>query len=68
MNKKQHLKLDIINKVLAEKMSRTLAAKILNVSYRTILGYLKCYKSKGIYFVYHGNKGKVPKNKISQKN
>ena len=65
MNRKQHLKLDVITKILAKKISRKLAAKILNVSERTISRYLKAYREKGLRFVYHGNKGKVPKNKIS---
>ena len=66
MNKKQHLKIDVITKILFGKMSRKLAVKVLNVSYRTILRYIRAYEKKGVCFVYHGNKGRVPKNKIPQ--
>ena len=46
-------------------MPRKLAAQVLNVSERTLQRYLKAYREKGLCFVYHGNIGKVPANKIS---
>ena len=65
MNRKQHLKLDVITKILAGKIPRKLAVKILGVSERTIQRYLKAYKEKGLRFLYHGNTGKTPVNKTS---
>jgi transposase len=64
MSKQQQLKLDIVTKVLAGKMPRSLAIRVLDISYRTLSRYLKAYDEKGILFVLHGNKGRAPHNKI----
>lgn len=66
MTRKQQLKLDVITKIIAEKINHKIAASILGVSLRTIGRYLKSYKEKGVRFIYHGNTGRIPPNKYSE--
>ena len=67
MDSKAQLIIDIISKVAQGKMTISNAAKLLNRSKRTIERYLSRYQKLGIKFAIHGNAGKPPVNKISDK-
>lgn len=61
-NQKDQLKFEIISKLVAGLIDNNLAAKALNVSYRTILRYKKSFLKNGSSFLIHGNKGHPPHN------
>ncbi len=65
LDSKAQLTVDIISKVVENKISIINAAKLLNKSRRTIERYLQKYQKTGIQFVVHKNSGKSPANKIS---
>lgn len=66
INAQEQLKLDVLYKLSHKKIEIYEAAKILNVSERTVKRYLKKYQDIGFLCVWHGNKGKIPKNRISK--
>lgn len=61
----EQLKLDIVSRVHARKISFENALKILNRSESTLFRYLKEYEEKGALFVKHKNSEKTPANKTS---
>jgi transposase len=67
MDSKAQLTVDIITKVSEKKITICNAAKLLNKSRRTVERYLQQYYKVGIQFVVHGNTGKAPVNKTSDK-
>ena len=65
---KEQLKLDVVSRVHAGKISFQHALKILDKSESTLFRYLKDYGEKGAIFALHKNKNKKPINKTdSQK-
>lgn len=60
---KEQLKLDIVSRVHAGKISFQHALKILNKSESTLFRYLKDYEDRGAAFAFHKNKNKKPINK-----
>lgn len=65
MKSEIQLKIDIIDKVLKKIISKSEAAKILNVSERTIERYLSGLERKGVQFFIHKNTHREPVNKTS---
>jgi hypothetical protein len=63
MSAKQELTLSIVGKVVLGKITRSDAARSLEISERTLRRYLKAYSTKGPRFVKHGNSGRAPVNK-----
>ena len=63
LNFKAQLTVDVIAKVAERKITIANATKLLNKSRRTIVRYLQRYRSQGLQFVVHGNKGCEPVNK-----
>lgn len=63
LNSIEQLKLDVIGKVLQQKITRKSAQQILDVSERTLRRYIKAYEEDGPLFVKHGNWNKIPANK-----
>lgn len=61
------LKLDIVSRVHAGKITFQHALKILDKSESTLFRYLKNYEEKGALFIHHKNKNKKPINKTAQK-
>lgn len=57
--------IDIIAKVADGKIAINNAAKLLNLSRRTIERYLNRYQTLGISFIVHGNVGREPVNKTA---
>lgn len=65
MNSADQLKIDIIEKLKAKKITLETATNVLNVSKRTIARYIKGFSEFGVLYFQHGNKNKIPINKIS---
>ncbi len=63
LNSKEQLKLDVIGKVLQDKITRKSAQQILDVSERTLRRYIKAYEEEEPLFVKHGNWNQSPINK-----
>lgn len=63
MDTEIQLKIDIIAKVIKKIFSRSDAAKVLNVSLRTIERYEAGYCREGVKFFIHGNTHRSPVNK-----
>ena len=63
MDSKAQLTVDIIAKVVEDRITIGNAAKLLSKSRRTIERYVKRYQEVGIQFAVHGNYGKSPSNK-----
>jgi len=63
LNSKEQLKLDVIGKVLQQKITRKSAQQVLDVSERTLRRYIKAYEEDGPLFVKHGNWKNTPANK-----
>lgn len=61
----EQLKLDIVMKVWAGKLTRAQAQRLLVVSKSTLKRYLKNYQKKGPPFVKHGHCDRRPVNKTS---
>lgn len=66
MDSKSQFTVDIISKVIDGRISINSAAILLSKSRRTVERYLSRYRKEGIRFVIHGNKGRIPVNKISE--
>ncbi len=62
---KDQLRIQIISKVSKGLMRAKDALVLLSVSERTLRRWLRFYEAEGLGFLIHGNKRKVPKNKIS---
>lgn len=62
---KDQLKLEVIVKIEARRLTRGEGLQLLDVSERTLKRYLKGYREKGIGFLRHGNCLRKPVNKIS---
>lgn len=67
MGAKKQLKLDVVGKVEAGKMSRRQAEQVLDVSQRTLERYMASFRKKGVTFILHGNSGRRPANKTDGK-
>ena len=67
MTADKQLKIDVISKICDGRIDIRQASAILQKSERTIFNYLKDFKEKGVVFVVHGNMGKKPHNKTSEK-
>lgn len=63
LNAKAQLKLDVITKVIQNKISIRSAQQILDRSERTIYRYIQEFVSKGPLFVKHANCNQAPINK-----
>ena len=63
MDSKAQLTVDIISKVVENRVTIANAAKLLGKYRRTIERYVKRYQEVGIQFAVHGNSGKAPPNK-----
>lgn len=63
LNSNEQLKLDVIGKVLQQKITRKSAQQILDVSERTLRRYIRGYEEDGPLFVKHGNWKNTPANK-----
>lgn len=63
IDSKAQLTVDIIAKVVENRITIANAAKLLCKSRRTIERYVIRYQQNGIQFVKHGNSGKSPANK-----
>lgn len=63
LNSKEQLKLDVITKVIQDKLSRRSAQQILHVSERTLRRYIKDFQDNGPLFVKHRNWNNIPVNK-----
>ena len=63
----EQLKLDIVSRVHAGKISFQNALKILNKSESTLFRYLKMYQEIGAGFVIHKNTKNLPTNKTKIK-
>lgn len=57
---------DIISKVLDDKITVGSANQLLQKSGRTVEHYLSFYRKEGIWFAVHGNKGRAQTNKIPE--
>lgn len=66
MDSKSQFTVDIISKVIDGRISINSAATLLSKSRRTVERYLSRYRQEGIRFVVHGNKGRIPANKITE--
>jgi predicted DNA-binding transcriptional regulator YafY len=62
MDSKAQLTVDIIAKVVEDRITIGNAAKLLSKSRRTIERYVNRYQQVGIQFAVHGNSGKSPPN------
>jgi transposase len=60
---KDQLKAEIVYKISSKQISRSDGLRLLGVSERTLERYLRGFRTKGIGFVTHGNKGRAPINK-----
>lgn len=60
------LRIEILHKLEHGKISLAEAILILGVSERTLRRYRKKYRENGVLSVQHGNKGRAPKNRISE--
>ena len=67
MSAQEQLKLDVIAKVMAGKLSRKQGQQILAVSERSLRRYLKAYEEKGPLAIKHGNYNKKPANQTDVK-
>jgi transposase len=65
INSIEQIKIDIITKVIQNKISRALACKALDVTERTLRRYLRAFEERGALFVKHGNWKAAPSNKIA---
>lgn len=63
---KDQLKLEVVVKIEAGKLTRNEGQLLLNVSERTLKRYIKDYRDKGIGFLRHGNCLRKPANKTSE--
>lgn len=63
LNSKEQLKLDVISKVIQDKLTRRSAQQILDVSERTLRRYIKDFQDNGPLFVKHKNWRNIPTNK-----
>lgn len=63
LNSKEQLKLDVIAKVIQQKLTIRSAQKILDKSERTIHRYIQDFNERGPLFVKHKNWNKAPVNK-----
>tara|TARA_B110000908_G_C10182248_1_gene416272 strand:+ start:102 stop:1250 length:1149 start_codon:yes stop_codon:yes gene_type:complete len=63
MNTDEQIKVDVIGKVDAKKITIKQAMQILNKSESTLFRYLKNYRECGVIFVKHKNTSKPPVNK-----
>lgn len=61
----EQLKVDVVSRVHAGKISFQHALKILNKSESTLFRYLKEYQEQGALFAVHKNKNKKPINKTN---
>jgi len=53
---------EIIRQVDSGKLDRRTACEVLDVSERSLYRYLKGFRSKGLMFLKHGNRGRKPSN------
>jgi len=53
---------EIVGQVDSRKLKRDLACALLGISPRTLTRYLKGYRSSGLMFLKHGNRGRKPAN------
>jgi len=65
MNSSEQLKLDVISRVHAGKISFKHGARILAKSESTLFRYLRGYKKRGAVVVKHGNSHKKPYNRMA---
>jgi transposase len=63
MKAEDQLKLEVVVKVEAKRLSRPEAMTILQVSLSTLKRFLKSYREKGIGFLRHGNATRKPANR-----
>lgn len=66
VSSQDHLKIEILYKLDNNKMNFHEAAMVLGVSERTLRRYLKKYRENGLLFIHHGNRGRIPKNRLSE--
>lgn len=66
MSSKNQLKIDIITKLDRGEITAKQAQLLLDKAPRTIERYLQQMRLKGARFIFHGNKGKTPANKLSK--
>ena len=67
MRTNEQFKADIIGKLVANKISKDEASKLLQKSVRSIERYTQKYNNEGVSFVFHKNKNREPANKIQDK-
>ena len=63
LSAKEQLKLDVITKIIQDKLTRRSGQQILDVSERTLRRYIKDFQEHGPLFVKHKNWTNVPVNK-----
>lgn len=63
MNSTEQIKLDVITKLSAQKITLRQAMQILGKSESTIFRYLRQFRLDGVFFVKHKNFNKTPVNK-----
>jgi len=66
LNTKQQLILDVISRLISNKLTVTDAARLLDVTKRTIYRYKKSHEKNSVISVIHGNSLKIPHNKIPE--
>lgn len=62
---KDQLRIQTIAKVSKGMMKAKEAILLLDISERTFRRWLRAYEREGLAFILHGNKNKIPKNKLS---
>ncbi len=60
---RDQLRIQTVVKMSKGLMKAKDAMALLDVSERTLRRWLRSYENKGLAFINHGNKGKIPKNK-----
>ena len=64
LNKKEQIRLMVLNEVLAGRLSGPAAAELLGVSLRQTRRLLAAYRQAGAAGLAHGNRGRAPVNKV----
>ena len=64
LNKKEQIRLMVLNEVLAGRLSGPAAAELLGLSLRQTRRLLAAYRQAGAAGLAHGNRGREPVNKV----
>jgi|CXWK01.1.fsa_nt_gi transposase len=65
LNEKEQKRLIVLNEMLAGRLTGSAAAELVGLSVRQVRRLLAAYRRDGAAGVAHGNRGRVPVNKVS---